>query len=138
MPSWGERLPLECLQQNVDGLVEALPALVECVTEAVELVALIATAQADIKPAAAQEVGGGDLLEDDQGMVQRQHDDGGADTDPFGVGREVHREHQRTRQVAVRREVMLGAPDAVEAQPVGGLSHLGRSREHLDRVLRAW
>ena len=33
---------------------------------------------------------------------------------------------------------MLGAPDAVEAQPVGGLRHLRRSREHLGMVLSAW
>ena len=70
-------------------------------------------------------------------MVQRQHDNGGADADPFGLGREVHREHQRTRQVAIRREVMLGAPNAVEAQPVRSLGHLRRSRKHVGRVLGA-
>ena len=70
-------------------------------------------------------------------MVQRQHDDGGADADPFGLGREVHREHQRTRQVAIRREVMLGAPDAVKPQPVSGLSHLRCSSKHLGMTLPA-
>ena len=126
-----ERFALEGQQQNIDGLVEPRPAFAEVKAQPFELVGLIAAPQPDIQPAARQQIGGGDLLRHNQGVMQRQHDDGGANPDALGLARQMRRIHQRAREIAIGREMVLRAPDAAEAQLVRRLRDLDAALENL-------
>jgi Arc/MetJ family transcription regulator len=52
-------------------------------------------------------------------MVQRQHQDVGADPDPLGAGRDRRGGHERRGQHPLVGEVVLGQPHGLEPQPVG-------------------
>jgi len=126
-----ERPALERLQDDVDRLVPAGAAGVELEPEPLELVVLVAAAEPDVDPAPGEEVERRDLLRGDERMVQRHDDHRGADAQPRGLGRDVRRELDRARQVAVRREVMLGQPDVPEAERLGRLRDVDAAREDL-------
>ena len=68
--------------------------------------------------------------------MERHDDDGGADADPGGFRGNVRRELGRAREVAVRREMMLGEPDIAEAERLGGLGDLEPARVDLFRRTR--
>src|SRR5262245_50022668 len=57
-----ERLAREAEQDHVDRFFPARPALAQILTEALELVALIAAAEADVETTAGEQVDGRDLL----------------------------------------------------------------------------
>src|SRR5262249_46204895 len=128
-----ERTALEGLQEDVDRLFPARATALELETEALELVWLIAAPESDVEPAAGQEIQGGDLLGDHQGMVERHDDDGRPDADARGLRRDVRGKLRRPREIAVGREVMLGEPDVAEAEVFGRLGDLDSSRVDLLR-----
>jgi len=100
-----------------------------------ELVRLIAAPQPDVETASAEDIRGSNFLGDDQRMMQRQHHDRGPDADALCLRGKMGREHQRPREIPVGREVMLRAPDAIEAEAVGGLGNFGPAREHFGVTL---
>ena len=136
LPVVGERLALEGLEDDVDRLLPAHAAGRQLQTEALELVVLVAAPEPDVDPAAGQQIQRGDLLGDDQRMVERDHDDGGAHPQPRRLGRDVRRELHGAREIAIRGEVMLGQPDVAEAERLGGLGDLDPAREDLLRGTR--
>ena len=119
-----ERLAAEAQHDDVDGLLPARPALGQVLAQALELVALIAPAQAHVEAPAGEQVDGGDLLGDDQRVMQRDDDHRGADADAARLVRQVQGIGHGPRQIAVAREVVLGQPHIVEAQILGGLGDL--------------
>src|SRR5262245_12254571 len=128
LPVVAERLTGEGLQDDVDRLFPARPAALQIETEALELVGLIAAPEADIDTPAGQEIQRRNLLGDHQGMVERHHDDCGADPDPRGSRRDVSSELRRTREIPVGREVVLGEPDVAEAKRLRRLGDLEPAR----------
>src|SRR5262245_25538771 len=129
----GERLPLERLEDDVDGLVPALAPLVELEAEALELVLLVAAPEADVEAAAAHHVERRDLFRDHQWMVQGHHDDDRDYTEPRRLPGDIGRELDGAGQVAVGGEVVLGQPAAPEAERLGGLRQLDAARVDLLR-----
>ena len=103
-----EGLAGQRLKDDVDGFLPARPAFAQLDPQALELVSLIAAAQAHVEASAAEQIDGGDLLGDDERMMQWYHDHGGADADPPRPVRQVQSVGQRPREQAVGREVMLG------------------------------
>ena len=93
----GERLAVERLEDDVDGLFPARPGAVELQPEPLELVVLVAAPEPDIDAPARQLVQRGNLLRDDERMVQRHDDDGGA---------------RRAAAWSSRRDTWRAAPDA--------------------------
>ena len=126
-----ERLPTERFQDDVDGFFPAVAALLQLEAEALELVVLVAAAETDVDASAGQEIERRDLLGDDERMVQRNHDDRRADAQPRRLRRDVRRELHRAREIAVRREVMLGEPDVAKAKGLGLLRDVERARVDL-------
>ena len=127
----------QALLDDVPDLEHALDLVVEVEAEALELVALIARAQADHRPALAQVVQEGDLLGEANRVVERRHDDRGAEPDALGDRREVGGHHQRRGADAVVGEVVLGEPGHVEAHVVGEAHHVGGVAHDLERGLTA-
>src|SRR4029450_9556998 len=74
----GERLALEGLQNDVDGLFPAGAPPLPLEAEARGLVVLVAAAEADVDPSRRQGLERRDLLGHHQRMVQRHHEDRGA------------------------------------------------------------
>src|SRR6266850_648538 len=126
-----ERTALEGQQEDVHGLLPPVAARGELQAEPLELVVLIAAPEADVDPAAGQQVERGDLLGDNQRMVQRHHDDRRPDPQRGRLGRDVGGELDGAREVAVGRKVVLGQPHVAEAERLGGLRHLDAAREDL-------
>src|SRR3989442_1867875 len=83
---------LEGFHDDVDGLVPALAPALELEAEPLELVVLVAAAEADVEAPAAQQVERGNLLGDHQWMVERHDDDGRAHPQPGRLRRDVRRE----------------------------------------------
>ena len=118
----------EGLADHAERLVEALLALLELHPEAQELVRLVAAAESELEPPAAQAVDHRRLLHDpDRVVLERKDDHAGAEADPprLAGGRRGHQ--QAVRHQRVPREVMLGEP----ARPVAELVH----EPHLGQLL---
>ena len=112
--------------ENVERLGVALRRALHVDAESFELIFLVAPANADFEPAAAEQVDGGEFFGHDQRMMQRQGNDGGAEPDPVGAGGQVRQQQQRPRRVAVVQEMMLGDPELGKAELFGGLRDLDR------------
>ena len=129
--------------QDREGLVEALPALDLGDAVALELDRAVAAADADVETAAAEDVDHRQLFGQPDRIVEGQ--DGGGQADPHALrahGGGRGQERGRDRQ-PVLDEVMLGQPDAVEAQLFRphdllelavddvGMGHRGRSLQEV-------
>src|SRR5205085_1995003 len=125
-------------QDDVDRLFPARARAVELEPEALELVVLVAAAEADVHAPAREEIERRDLFGDDERMVEWDHDDGGADAQARGLGRDERGELRRTGQVAVRREVVLREPDVAKVERLRGLRHVDRARVDLLRRPCRW
>jgi len=128
-----ERRLRQRLHDHVKGLLEDRAILGERAVEALELVLLVTGAEPDLQAATGEVIHHRDLLRDLERVVQRQHDDGGAEADVRRTVRELRDQHQRVRQEAVTGEVVLGQHDVVEADRVRELDLLDGVPIHLAR-----
>jgi len=97
---------------------------------------LVTAPEADVEAPAGEHVESRDLLGDDEGMVQGNDDHGGADAQPRRLRRDVGRELERAREVAVGREVMLRQPHVAESEGLRRLRLLDAARVNLLRGAR--
>ena len=73
-----------------------MAARVELKTKALKFIALIAASETDVQTTAAENVEHRDLLRDEQRMMQREDNDGGAYAQSGRLGRKICRELRRT------------------------------------------
>src|SRR5208283_4884268 len=107
---------------NLDGLERPPESLCARNAEALELLRAVAQAKSQPEPAARDYIDEGRVLGKLKRMIKRRQQDVGADGDARRARRDGgSRRHQRG-QVAVVGEVMLGEPDGIEAELLGGLN----------------
>jgi hypothetical protein len=83
-----------------------------------ELLRTVAASQPHYQPSATEDVQGGGLLGQSEGVVERQHPDGYAQPDALGPRRDGCQQHARRGRDAVVGVMVLGEPDRVEAEPL--------------------
>ncbi|ODN66256.1 hypothetical protein A6302_04454 [Methylobrevis pamukkalensis] len=93
---------------------------------ALELVGLVAGADADHRPSAGQLVEQRDLLGNPHRVIERQHDHAGAKPDAAGDAGHVGGDHQRRDADRIVGEMVLGEPGDLEAT--------SSARRTIDRV----
>ena len=115
---------MERLEHQADRFLDDVAAVLEIAAQPLELVRPVARADAEPHAAVRENVDERRVLDDADRVVERQGDDGGADPDAAGLGREVGHVGEAVRHDAVAgREMVLGDPRRVVAQPLG-LQHL--------------
>src|SRR5882724_1630815 len=130
-----ERLAFPGLPDDLERLAEPRLTLPVCDAVAIVRARDAAAADPELEPALADVIQRRDLLGDAQRVVEREHGDGRSHPEAPGPGRdragdlEGRRDHR-----AVRREVDLAEPDAVEAPVLGALSQLEGVPERRDLV----
>ena len=87
--------------------------------EPLEFVGLVAGADTEHQAPVRERVGGRNLGRKPRRVVERQHDDRGAEPDLLGDRGAVRNHHQRRRAEAVIREMVLGEPGDRVAELVG-------------------
>src|SRR5439155_27321268 len=117
---------LEAAQDHLRALDEAPPRLLHRHAEALELDPPEAAPDAEDETASAHRVEHGDLLRDAHRIVPGEHDDHRAELDAPRPPRHVGEELEDVRAHRVVGEVVLDAPDRVEAER---LSEVGK-KEH--------
>ena len=110
---------LERVDDHGRGLVEAAAQFVHAQAEGRELAPRQAAAQAEPQPALAQHVEHGGVLGDAQRIVPGQDHRRRADVDVRAERREMRHQREVVGHERVVVEVMLGRPQAVEAE-IGG------------------
>ena len=110
---------LEALQDHLRRLDEALAAGVHVDAEAVELDPPEAAPEAEDDAAVRQMVEHADLFGDAHRVVPRQHDDHRAEQQRVALAGEVGEHLQHVGAHRVGGEVVLDAPDRLEAEPFG-------------------
>ncbi len=88
-------------------------------TEAGELVVAVALADAEIEPAAGQQVDGRGLLGDQHRIVPRQHQHGSAEPQRLGLGRHPGEQRQAGRYLTEAGEMMLDQKGRMVAERLG-------------------
>ena len=83
------------------------------------LAAVIAAAGGEIDAASAEQIERRPLFGDADGMMQRQHGDGGGEADAGGARGDVGEDQVRAGEHAERAEVMLADPGGVDPDFVG-------------------
>jgi hypothetical protein len=100
-------------------LVEALGRLLGRNAKAGEFVSAVTLADAEIEAAVRQQIEGRRLLGDQDRIVPRQHNDGGAETYPLGSGGQIGEKAHRGRDLAKPGEVVFDQKDARKAELFG-------------------
>ena len=126
-PLVGEPLARPSQPQYFDELLEPPTATLRRDAEHPVLLGHPAEPEPEVQPPAGDVVQHGGVLCDAERVVEGRKHHRGPDLEPFGHGRDGGEERQQRRDVSVRRAVMLGEPERVEADA------LGESRE-LERV----
>ena len=101
---------------DLDGLVEALAALLLGHAVSGELGRAVAPPHAHVEPAVRDDVDEGHLLGEAQRLVEREDRGGEADPNPLGPRRDRARERGRIDRETVVDEMMLGEPHRIEAE----------------------
>ena len=104
------------------GIVLALRRLVAEVAEAVDDLLRRAAADAQLQPAAGDQVGSAGVLGHVQRVLVAHVDDGRADLDALGARANGGQQRERRRELA--REVVDAEVGAVRAELLGGLGEL--------------
>ena len=112
------------LNHHVHGFLEPLPAGVDVHAQAVELLLLVAGADAEVDSAPAEHVQHGYFFGHQDGVVERQDDDRRADADVLRAAHHRAQEGPDSRQQPVAREAMFSQPHFVEPELVGKLNLL--------------
>ena len=135
-----ERLLVERPEDDLDLLLEQLAVglgVEHRGAEGLDLAGVVAAAHAEDHPAARQDVGGGEVLGQAQGVPHRRDVERAADADPRRHVGQMHRRHEDVRQALVPLvlEMVLGQPDRVIAEVVHGPRHGLRLLEDRREVL---
>ena len=118
-----ERLAREREVQHVEELLEHFLRVREVLPESLELVGLVTAAEAQHEASIGQAVHHPDLGEHPRRVIERGDDDGGGELDAGGFAGAARRHDEGRGADAVVREVVLGEPGDLEAEPVR-LPHL--------------
>src|SRR5208282_1394177 len=108
--------------ENLDGLERAAESLRAWHAEALELLGPVAQANSQPEPAARDYIDERGVLGELERMIKRRQQDEGADGDAGGARRDGSRRGHQRGQIAVVGEMMLGEPDGIEAELLGGLN----------------
>src|SRR5262249_11940117 len=103
----------------VEAFVKPRAGLIHVDAKAAELVVAIAAADAEIEPAAGEQVKRRGLLGEQYRVVPGQHDDRGAEAKGRGAGAKPGQQVERRGDLAVAREVMLDNESAAKAERLG-------------------
>ena len=101
--------------QHLHELGELGHRLCQVLAEALELVGLIAAADAEHQAAVGQRIDHADLGDQPHGLVERRHHHRGAEPDAARLAGQPRQHHQRRGAHAVVGEMMLGKPGDLEA-----------------------
>jgi hypothetical protein len=121
VPWWGELALGEPLQQDLEGLVEALAPAVPVDLEEPDLDRGHARADAELQPPAAQVIEHADLVDQAQRVIQRQAVDERPEPQRPRPLRRGGEEDARRWRVAQRRAVVLGEVVGVEPRALVAL-----------------
>jgi hypothetical protein len=133
-----ERLLAKGLQDDLDLLLEELAiglGVQHWVAERLHLAAVIAAPHAEDDAAAREHVRGGEVLGEPQGMPRGHDVERAADLHAPGAMGEVHRQHGNVGDalVAFVLEMVLGQPQRLVAERVGGARQRRGRVEHLEQ-----
>jgi hypothetical protein len=115
----GEWLTRPRPPQHLDGLLGSRAALLARHPEVGELLVPVAGREAQIQPAAGEQVGDRGVLGQPQRVVQRGEQHRGAQPDAPRAGAQGGDHGEQRGQVAVVDQVVLGQPHGVEAPALG-------------------
>jgi hypothetical protein len=107
------------LGDHRERFVETRIGLCHIDAEASEFVVAIALADAEIEPAAGQQVQGRGLFGEQYRVVPRQHQDGGAEAQRRGARAKPGQQVEARRHLAEAGEVVLDDKGRVEAERLG-------------------
>ena len=128
-----ERLARPRLLEHLDAVLhERRPAL-DVEVELLVLLGPVAGAHRQAEPSLGDEVEHREVFGEPDRVVERQEDHAHADQHAFGDGGDGAAEHDRRRQVAVDRRVVLEEAHRVEAETVGPRALLERRLVEVDR-----
>ena len=135
-----EAFVVECLEDDVDLLLEHLPVQIlvhHDAAEGLDLPGVVAAPDSEDHAAVGEDVGGGVVLGQAQRVPHRTDVEAAADPQPLRHVREMHRHHQDVRDalVAFVLEVVFGKPERVVAEPVHALRDGLGLGEHRHEVL---
>ena len=116
---------------DVNRLPEAIAGLINICSDAVELLTLVATADAKVEAAATDDVNRRSLFGGQDGVVERQNIDRRADPHPFGASGNGAHPRVEAGDQPMAREVVLAEPHLVESQLIDQLDLLHRLLEML-------
>src|SRR5262245_1447663 len=115
-----EGLAAPALAHQLDPLLRARPGIASVGLEGLIILKGAAAADADVEPPAAHHIENGQLLGEVDGVVQGQQAHPHAHAQGGGAGGQIAGQHWRRWTEAVVVEVVLGEPDRVIAQRLGG------------------
>jgi hypothetical protein len=122
---------------DLDAFAQAADALLDRHAEHVELFLPIAEPDAELEFSTRDDVEKRRDLGDLHRVVQRQEDDVGSKLHTFGFGGETLEEGQQREIVIVVGDVVLAAPDRIEAELLEEADLLDRLGEAPARIVRA-
>ena len=125
----GELLGGPGLEDDIEVFLETAPALGVGREEGVVVLREGAAADAEVEPALADVVEGGDFLGDADGIAEGQQEHAEADADALGAAGDGGGHHDRGGEDAERDEVVFGQPDGLHA-------HLLRFRGDPESLLK--
>src|SRR5262249_83847 len=108
-----------CLEDHLKAFVEACVGFLHLHAEAGEFVVVVTLADAEIEPAAGEEIERSRLLGQQYRIVPGQHDDRGAETQPACACAKPGQQVQRRRNLAISGEMVLDDKGAVKAERLG-------------------
>ena len=125
-------------EEQVELLGEQLVVIFKVVAEQRKGLDERAAPGHDLRPAAREEIEGGELLIDADRIVRRQHRDRAREANAFGARGCRGKRHGRRRHRVVR-PMMLAEAEHVEADPIGEfdlLHDIGEALVDIDRLAR--
>jgi hypothetical protein len=140
LPPMRERLLAERLQDDLHLLLEELAVglgVQHRVAERLHLAGVVPASHPEHDPALGEDIRDRVVLGEAEGMPRGHHVEGATDLHALGAMGQVHRQHGdgRNALVPLVLEVMLGQPQRLVSQCVGGESQGHRGVEYLDQAL---
>ena len=121
MPWWENEAWLKAFPHDLDLLFEELAVGVlvdDGISEDFDFAGVVASADAESDATVGEDVGGGVVFGETDGVPHRVDVEAASESEVFGEMREVDEEHQQVGDalVSFALEVVLGAPDGVETE----------------------
>ena len=128
----------ECLQDDLHLLFEELAVRLGVqhrVAEALHLAGVVTASDSEDDPALGQDIRGGIVFGEAEGMPGGHDVEGAADLDALGAMGEVHGQHRNVGDALVSfvLKVVLGEPQGLVAQRVGGAGECDGGGERFDQ-----